>query len=109
MQVAVRLFQKQIVSESDKMLGRELEVGIYSSEGELLSDVKQVRFELTDPEPRNREVVIHLTLGHRVTDFNNQNLELRLRERIGTTSHKNTYATATAKFAKAFETEIDEF
>ena len=109
MQVAVRLFQKQVVCEADKLLGRELEAGIYSPEGELLSDLKQVRFELTDPEPRNREVVIQLTLGHRVTDFNNQNLELRLRERIGTTSHKNTYATATAKFAKPFETEIDEF
>lgn len=109
MQVALRLFQKQVVNESEKVIGRELEVGVFSGAGELLSDLKTVRFELTDPEPRNREVVIHLTLGHRVTDFNNQVLELRLQERVGTTSHKTTYGSVHAKFSKPFETEIDEF
>jgi uncharacterized protein (TIGR02687 family) len=109
MQVAVRLFQKQVVSDADKMLGRELELGIFSLDGELLSDQKPVRFELTDPEPRNREVIIQLTLGHRVTDFNNQDLELRLTEKIGETSHRKVYEKATAKFAKPFESEIDEF
>lgn len=108
MQVAVRLFQKQPVSEADKLLGRELEVGVYGPDDEPLSELKVVRFELTDPEPRNREVVINLTLGHKVTDFNNQNLEIRLREKE-TASHTNTYATVVAKFAKPFETEIDEF
>jgi uncharacterized protein (TIGR02687 family) len=109
MQVAVRLFQKQVVSEQDKLVGRELEVGLYSPAGELVSDLKPVRFELTDPEPRNREVVIHLTLGHEVLAFNNQNLELRLMERYERTSHKTPYTTAVAKFAKPFESEIDEF
>lgn len=109
MQVSVRLFQKQVVSEQDKLIGRELEVGLYSPKGDLVSDLKPVRFELTDPEPRNREVVINLTLGHEVLEFNNQNLELRLIERIEATSHKKPYTTALAKFAKPFETEIDEF
>lgn len=108
MHVPVRLFQKQVVSEEDKLVGRELEVGIYSPAGDLVSDLKPVRFELTDPEPRNREVVIELTLGHEVLEFNNQNLELRLMERV-TASHKKPYTTAIAKFAKPFETEIDEF
>ena len=92
-----------------KILGRELEIGIFSSDGELLSDQKSVRFEHTDTEPRNREVIITLTLGHRVSDFNNQNLELRLMEKIGGTSHQKNYDTAIAKFVKPFETEIDEF
>jgi uncharacterized protein (TIGR02687 family) len=109
MQVAVRLFQKQVVSEAEKTLGRELEVGIFSPDGELLSDQKSVRFEHTDSEPRNREVIITLTLGHRVSDFNNQDLELRLMEKIGDTSHQKIYETAAAKFVKPFETEIDDF
>ncbi len=109
LQVAIRLFQKQVVSEPDKMLERELEVGLFSPDDELLSDQKTVRFESTDAEPRNRETVLTLTLGHRVTDFNNQDLELRLMEQIPGTSHRKTYETAIAKFVKPFETEIDEF
>lgn len=109
MRVAVRLFQKQVVSEADKMLGRQLEVAIFSPEGELLSDKKPVRFESTDSEPRNREQVINLTLGHRVADFNNQKLELRLVENIGSTSHQKIYDKVSAVFAKPFETEIDDF
>lgn len=109
MQVAVRLFQKEVVSDADKVLGRELDIGIFSPDGELLSDEKTVRFEFKDAEPRNRETVLNLTLGHRVSAFNNQEIELRLMEKIGGTSHSKNYETLGAKFVKPFETEIDDF
>jgi uncharacterized protein (TIGR02687 family) len=108
-QVAVRLYQKQVVSDEDKVLGRELEVGIYGKGNVLLSDLKTLNFDSRDTEPRNREEVVTLTLGHSVNDFNNQELELRLSERIGNTSHQTPYQIATGQYIKPFETDIDEF
>lgn len=80
----VTLYQKQPVSE--KNVGRELRVGLYDSAGTCISDVKTFIFDSASPNASEREQECRLDLGSAATALNNQNVELRLYDRIRQTT-----------------------
>ena len=84
-QLGVRLYQSEPVN--DKLQSRELKVGIYSLDGDLLSDEQTLVFDSTSVDTRDRERSIRLLLNRKADDFNNQEVVLKLSER-----HKNTSA-----------------
>ncbi len=88
-QLAVRLYQEDPVTEKNH--ARTLRVGMYSSEGVLLSDSQIHRFDSESDNPRDRESQIRLLLTKSADDFDGQEVVLRLEEQHGNTSHYSTY------------------
>ncbi|WP_226699435.1 BREX-1 system phosphatase PglZ type A [Qipengyuania gaetbuli] len=84
-QLGVKLYQSEPVD--DKIQSRELKIGIYSLDGDLLSDEQTLVFDSTSIDPRDRERSIRLLLTRKADDHNNQEVILKLSER-----HKNTSA-----------------
>ncbi len=76
----VTLYQKQPVA--DKVIGRELRVGIYDSEGNCISDKKDFIFDSPSDNAQDREQECRLNLGNEADTLNNQTVEMRLYERI---------------------------
>ncbi len=89
-QIAVTLFQTQPVSE--KMRSRELLAGIYSTDGTLISDEYTLLFDFRSDNAREREMPRKFLLSRDADRFNNQDVILKLRERVGKTSHYQDHA-----------------
>ncbi|MEC7294058.1 MAG: BREX-1 system phosphatase PglZ type A, partial [Planctomycetota bacterium] len=88
-QLAVRLYQEDPVTEKNH--ARTLRVGMYSSEGVLVSDSQIHRFDSESDNPRDRESQIRLLLTKSADGFDGQEVMLRLEEQHGNTSHYSTY------------------
>ena len=88
-QLAVRLYQEDPVTEKNH--ARTLRVGMYSSEGVLLSDSQLHRFDSESENPRDRESQIRLLLTKSADGFDGQEVVLRLEEQHGNTTHYSTY------------------
>ncbi|MEP4076998.1 BREX-1 system phosphatase PglZ type A [Haloferula sp.] len=108
-QVAVRLYQAEPVSEGGKVIERELQVGLYTKDGEPLSDEQWANFESTEEDPRLRESTFSLTLGHKAESFNGGDVYLRLREKIRNTNKMRTYQEAISRLERHFGSDFDDF
>ena len=106
-QTSVVLFQEEPVG--DKVLARTLRVGVYSKNGEELSEVKTQQCDLTVEEARHREITVLLTLSHEADAFNNQEVEIRLEETIPGTSQTVTYKSHPVRLQKPFTSDFDDF
>ena len=86
-QLAIRLYQSEPIS--DKLKKRDLKVGLYSKEDELISDEKDFIFDFTSESPRDREITERFVLSSKANNLNRQEVFLRLQEPIeGTTKYK---------------------
>lgn len=108
-QVAIRLYQKTPVSEVNKVIERELQIGLYTEEGEPLSDEQWAKFESTETDPRLREMSFNLTLGHKADAYNGKDIYLRLGEKIRGTSKMRIYQETSARLERHFASDFDEF
>ncbi len=90
-QTAVTLYQVQPVSE--KMQARELLAGIYAANDTLISDEHSLMFDFTSQNPRERELPRKFLLSREADRFNNQDVFLKLRERVGKTSRYHDYSS----------------
>ncbi len=104
-QLAVRLYQEEAASE--KLQPRTLSVGLYSEGGEPLSDIQEVVFDRTSDNPREREHTVKLVLSRDADEYNGKQVYLRLKERIGTTTHFTDYLTQTFTVRRSFEQDFD--
>lgn len=104
-QVAVTLYQKEAVT--DKIQARKLLVGIYSEEDVLISDVHELIFDLTSENSRERELKLRLVLSREAESCNNQEVFLKLKEKIAGTSHDKTYQSLSYQMRRAFTTDFD--
>jgi uncharacterized protein (TIGR02687 family) len=104
-QTAVTLYQAQPVSE--KMRPRELVAGIYASDGTLISDEYTLLFDFRSDNPREREMPRKFLLSREADRFNNQDVILKLRERVGKTSHYQDYATHRFQLRRGMTTDFD--
>lgn len=104
-QVAVVLYQEQAVT--DKLQGRKLRAGIYSQDGELISDQHELIFDLTSDNPREREVPVRLMLSRKAEEANGQQATLRLEEQVDDTSHYREYKTLRYTIRRSFSTDFD--
>jgi uncharacterized protein (TIGR02687 family) len=104
-QTAVTLYQAQPVSE--KMRPRELVAGIYASDGTLISDEYTLLFDFQSDNAREREMPQKFLLSREADRFNNQDVVLKLRERVGKTSHYQDYASHRFQLRRGITTDFD--
>ena len=105
-QVAVTFVQSEPVAERCLMLN--LRVGFFSKSGVLLSDAKNLRFDSTDSDARQRERVERFLFSNEAEAFNNQDILLRLEEAIPGTSQFAPYAEFPYRLRRAFESDFDD-
>ena len=105
-QVSFALYQEQPVD--DKILARHLRIGLFSKEGEPLSEVQTISFDSADSEARRRETTIVLALSRNADAFNNQEIELRMEETLPGTSQSVLYRSYTLRLQKPFGGDFDE-
>ena len=104
-QTAVTLYQVQPVSE--KMRPREVLAGIYAMDGTLISDEYTLLFDFRSENAREREMPRKFLLSREADRFNNQDVILKLRERIGKTSHYQDYASHRFELRRGITTDFD--
>jgi len=104
-QTAVTLYQAQPVSE--KMRPRKLVAGIYASDGTLISDEYTLLFDFQSDNAREREMPRKFLLSREADRFNNQDVVLKLRERVGKTSHYQDYASHRFQLRRGITTDFD--
>ncbi len=104
-QMAVTFYQAQAVTE--KMQARAFLAGIYAEDGTLLSDEHELTFDFTSPNAREREMPCKFLLSRVADDYNNQDVFLKLRERVNKTSHYQDYASQRLHLRRGFSTDFD--
>ncbi len=104
-QTAVTFYQAQPVSE--KMQSRELLAGIYAADGTLISDEHRLLFDFVSDNAREREMPCKFLLSREANRFNNQDVNLKLRERIKKTSHYRDHATHRFQLRRGMTTDFD--
>jgi len=104
-QTAVTLYQVQPLSEKQQQ--RDLLAGIYADDGTLISDEHQLCLDFTSQSPRERELPIKFLLSREADCFNNQDVFLKLRERVGKTSHFEDYTSHRFQLRRGITTDFD--
>ena len=104
-QMAVTLYQTQAVSE--KMQSRELVAGIYAADDTLISDEHVLQFDFTSDNTREREMPQTFLLSRKADQFNKQDVFLKLRERVGKTSHYQDYTSRRFQLFRGITTDFD--
>ncbi|TYT75595.1 BREX-1 system phosphatase PglZ type A [Desulfobotulus mexicanus] len=104
-QLGVTLYQMEAVK--GKILPRTLRAGIYTEDGELISDTHDLIFDRVSENPRDREVRLRFVLSNRISEFNNCNVYLRLSEKHGQTSHFKEYKSIHYLVRIAFKGDFD--
>lgn len=104
-QMAITFYQAQAVSE--KIQARDLMAGIYAADGTLISDEHTLTFDYTSTNAREREMPCKFLLTRAADDYNNQDVFLKLRERIGKTSHYQDYASQRLQLRRGISTDFD--
>ena len=104
-QTAVVFYQAQPVSE--KMQARELIAGIYATDDTLISDEHLLQFDFTSDNAREREMPRKFLLSRVADKFNNQDVFLKLRERVGKTSHYQDYTSHRFQLKRGITTDFD--
>ncbi|OWV68075.1 alkaline phosphatase [Rhizobium sp. R339] len=104
-QIALVFYQAQAVTE--KMLPRELRVGFYSESGELISDEFDLVFDIRADNPRDREITRKFLFSRVADKYNNQDVFLKLRERVGKTSHFQDYGSQRFQLKRGIAADFD--
>jgi len=104
-QTAVVFYQATPVSE--KMQARELIAGIYASDDSLISDKHVLQFDFASENPREREMPRKFLLSRDADKFNNQDVFLKLRMRVGKTSHREDYTSHRFQLKRGITTDFD--
>jgi uncharacterized protein (TIGR02687 family) len=104
-QLSVAFYQTEPISA--KVQSRCLRAGIYSQDGTLISDPHELNFDLTSPDPREREVRIRFVMSRKADDVNNQTVYLKLEEPISGTSHTKEYRILPYQLRRSFTTDFD--
>jgi uncharacterized protein (TIGR02687 family) len=106
-QIALSIYQEKPVTP--KLLPRSLKIGVYSSDGQAISEVKAMTFDSKDEETRKREMTVALVLSKDADAHNNSTVEIRLDETLPGTNQTVTYRSYPIKLQKPFATDFDEF
>ena len=104
-QLAVTLYQRDPVT--DKMRPTALRIGIYTEEGELISDIHEVLFDHTSENPRDREQVVQLILTSRADKANGKEVLLKLEEKFSGTRQYMEYASRRYIMRRSFTSDFD--
>ena len=104
-QLAVVLYQTEAVTE--KLQSRRLRAGLFTLDGELVSDQHELLFDFSSSNPRERELPVRFILSRKADEANNQQVELLLEETVDGTSHFTRYKAARYTIRRSFSSEFD--
>ncbi|SFE76276.1 TIGR02687 family protein [Marinobacter sp. DSM 26671] len=104
-QLAVTLYQSGPVTE--KVQPRHLRAGIYTQDGELISDSHELSFDLTSENPRERELQVRFVLSRKADEANGQEVFLKLEEQHAGTSHYKEYKSLRYLMRRSFTSDFD--
>jgi uncharacterized protein (TIGR02687 family) len=103
-QLAVKLYQEEPVT--DKVQARTLQIGLYTQDGQLISDTETITFDFTSENEREREKRVQLTLSREADDANGQQVYVRLMQQEAGTSHKREYDSAMYRLRRSFTSDF---
>jgi uncharacterized protein (TIGR02687 family) len=104
-QLAVALYQAGPVT--DKVQPRVLRAGIYTENGDLISDSHDLTFDLTSDNPRERELQVRFVLTRKADEANGQEVILKLEEKHAGTSHFKEYKSLRYLMRRSFTSDFD--
>lgn len=103
-QLAVALYQSEPVTNKVRPL--KIKVGLYCGET-LISDSKELLFDMTSSDPREREMKVQFVLTQEANRFNNKEVELRLEEEIKDTTKYRIHRTYKYTLRRSFQSDFD--
>lgn len=104
-QLTVCFYQTEPVSP--KRQARILRAGIYGPEGQLISNQRELHFDKTSDNSREREITETFILSKAADEYNTQDVELRLEEQIPGTSHYQLYRSWRYRLQRALTSDFD--
>jgi uncharacterized protein (TIGR02687 family) len=104
-QIAVAFYQAE--PATDKVQARVLRAGIYTQEGEPISDSHELTFDLASENPRERELPVRFVLTSKADNVNGQEVILRLDEKLSGTSHYREYKSMRYMMRRSFTSDFD--
>jgi uncharacterized protein (TIGR02687 family) len=104
-QLSVAFYQSEPVT--GKKQPRILRAGIYTKDGDLISDSHELTFDFTSENPREREIQIRFLMTRKADEANGQDVSLRLEEQLPGTSHFREYKTAIYTIRRSFTSDFD--
>jgi uncharacterized protein (TIGR02687 family) len=104
-QIQINLYQVEPVTE--KRQPRLVTASIFANDGVLLSDEVELNFDFTSDNPREREMPRSFLLTRAADAYNNQAVFLKLRSRIGKTSHFEDHAVLQLLLKRGINTDFD--
>jgi len=104
-QLSIAFYQSDAVT--DKVQARYLRVGLYASDGVLVSDSHQLAFDLSSENPRERELKVRLVLSKQADAYNQQQVTLKLEEVVPGTSHYREYKSMAFTLRRSFTSDFD--
>ena len=104
-QLAVTFYQVQ--PTTDKVRSRYLRAGIYTQSGDLISDSHDLNFDIASENPRERELQVRFLLTKKADEANNQEVILRLEEKLSGTTHYQEYKSIRYLIRRSFTSDFD--
>ncbi len=104
-QLTVAFYQTKPVSA--KLQPRSLRAGIYTQAGDLISDQHELTFDFTSDNARDRESPVQFVFTRHADEANNQDVILRLEQRVADTSHYREYKSALYLLRRSFTSDFD--
>ncbi|MFB1488778.1 MULTISPECIES: hypothetical protein [unclassified Thiocapsa] len=86
---------------------RFVRAGLFTLAGEAISDQHELTFDFGSENPRERERAVRFILSHEADAANNQQVELRLDERVEGTSHFTKNKSVRYTIRRSFTSEFD--
>jgi len=106
-QVTISFYQPDVVQ--DKVQSRELKIGFYSKDSHLISDQVTLNFNSSSSEASLREKKYQFTFIKDVSKYNNQDVFLRLEEKIPNTNQYIVYKESSYRMIISFSSDFNEF
>ena len=104
-QLALMFYQTE--PSTEKVQPRILRAGLYTQDGELISDSHDLVFDLVSDNPRERELQVRFVLTRKADEANGQEVMLRLDEKVPGTSHYKEYKSLTYVMRRSFTSDFD--
>ncbi len=104
-QLALVFYQTE--PSTEKVQPRTLRAGIYTQDGELISDSHDLVFDFVSDNPRERELQIRFVLTRKADEANGKEVILKLEEKVAGTSHYKEYKTLTYLMRRSFTSDFD--
>lgn len=104
-QIQVTFYQAEPVT--DKQQPRQVYAAIFAGDGTLVSDEAELDFDFSSYNTRERELSRNFLLSRAADAYNNQTVFLKLRTRIGKTSHFEDHASQPLLLKRGISTDFD--